>query len=110
MFEMAERGTGTIPDMTLLHVRHGKSFRLRHDVDPLGQPRRTGVPVPHSAFIKGWSQKERTCKGRDTTEATVADLFVFEHAKAAKKLEVFVWDVQQHTQWHYAFLLQVVDM
>lgn len=49
------------------------------------------------------------------TESPFAELFLFENAKAAKKLQVFVWTVEQtknavHDSLHYAFLLNVVDV
>ncbi|KAH7699309.1 hypothetical protein AAVH_33588, partial [Aphelenchoides avenae] len=116
-FEKAERGTFIVRSVTLLHERRDKE-PLRFAVEPLGQSRCTKAPTPHSSFIRKWSRallRDRMI----VTESSVAELFVFENAKAAKKLELFVWTVKQGTddEWsvfidflHYAFFLQVVDL
>ncbi|KAH7702595.1 hypothetical protein AAVH_30247 [Aphelenchoides avenae] len=111
---MAERGTDIVRSVTLLHMR-AHAWPLRHAVDPLGEPRRTDAPTPHSAFIKEWSRKEQLDRGETITESAVSELFVFENAKSAKKLEVFVWTLMQadddaEFSLHYVFLLQVLDM
>ncbi|KAH7714033.1 hypothetical protein AAVH_18606 [Aphelenchoides avenae] len=116
MFETAERGTKIVPSVTLLHQRFGEASPMHHTGEPLGLPRRTDIPTPQSAFIKKWSRTEQLVYGTNATatESTVADFFVFESAKSGKKLEVYLWAVQQlnrnEPRFHYAFLLQVVDM
>ncbi|KAH7705868.1 hypothetical protein AAVH_26925 [Aphelenchoides avenae] len=81
---------------------------------PLGQPHRTDVATPHSAFIKEWSRKQHSTHGWTTNESTVAELYVFENAKSARRLELFAWRVKQmhereQASLHYAFMLRVVD-
>ncbi|KAH7668105.1 hypothetical protein AAVH_43059 [Aphelenchoides avenae] len=140
MFEMTEPGTDIVRSVTLLYKRPLFEVSPLPDADePLGRPRRTDAPSPHSAFIKEWSQQRLHDYDNTITESPAADLFVFENAKAAKKLEVFVLAIQQdhndeyndeHNDGygvvtvtipvtntvtiteavHYAFLLQVVDM
>lgn len=118
MFEAADRGTAIVASVTLLHARYKEASHLRHAVDPLGQPRRTEAPKPHSAFIEEWSRKQKRFDKRTTIESTVAHLYAFENAKSEKKLEVFVWTLEQVSELededlpalHYAFLLQVSDM
>lgn len=63
-----------------------------------------------SDFVKEWSRGQHIFLGKTTTESTVAELFMFENAKLAKKLEVAVWTLAQHCTLHYAFLLQVSDI
>lgn len=87
---------------------------MSHAGDPFGQPNRTDVPAPLCAFIKQWSRETDRTFRITTKESTVAELFEFENAKAAKKLMIFVWTVAHereyaHTALHYAFQLQVVD-
>lgn len=94
-----------IRSVTLLYER-SEASRLRLAVEPLGKPLRTDAPTPQSAFIEKWSRKEHI----DGMESTAAELFVFGNAKAAKKLEVFAWTIQQWNALHYAFLLQLLDM
>lgn len=112
MFEAAERGTHVVQTVTLLHQRFGEPTPLPHSFEPLGHPRRTDVPAPHNAFIKKWCQEQDEI-GWNPSESTVAELFVFENAKLAKKLEAFVWNlwtVEQGEDMHYVFLLQIVDL
>lgn len=107
MFGKAERGTDTVQSVTLVQMLFHEEFRL--DVDPLGQPQRSGVPIPHSVFVKEWlREREFTI-----TESTLAELFVFENAKSAKKLEVYAWSFELAGEDElpcYTFLLQVIDM
>jgi hypothetical protein len=110
-FETAAPGTDIIRSVTLLHERYYGASPLHHTVGPLVQPWRTNVPTPHSAFIKQWASEHFL---HAVSESTVAELFLFENAKLAKKLEIYVWTVEQAIRdWsalHYAFLLQVVDV
>ncbi|KAH7704503.1 hypothetical protein AAVH_28309 [Aphelenchoides avenae] len=116
MFEAAERGTYIVRSVTLLHQRYIEASPLRHTGEPLGPPRRTNVPTPQSAFIKKWCRTQQLVYGTNATatESTAADFFVFESAKSGKKLEVYLWTVQQLNynapRFHYAFLLQVADI
>lgn len=112
MFESAERGTDTVRSVTLLHERYDEAWTLRHNIDPFGRPPRTDATTPQTAFIKEWIRKERLRATR-INESTVAEYFVFENEKSAKKLEVFVWPVRcvsvlNRFSIHYAFLLKVV--
>ncbi|KAH7711279.1 hypothetical protein AAVH_21437, partial [Aphelenchoides avenae] len=120
MFEKADHGTDIVRSVTILHLgRYFATALFRNAVDAFGQPHYTAVPTPRSAFVKEWSRNQ-SLDGRTTTESPVADLFVYNNAKAARKLEVFMWHVQQVDEddgdayapipLHYAFLLQVVDM
>lgn len=113
MFEVAERGTDVIRSVTLLHQRYDRESPLLETFDVLGQPLRTEAPAPNSAFVKEWYGDD-DLSDTITTEPTVANLFLFENAKSAQKLEVFAWTLEEvgHGQpfLHYAFLLQVVDM
>ncbi|KAH7721314.1 hypothetical protein AAVH_11170 [Aphelenchoides avenae] len=109
-FKRAERGTNSIRSASLLYKRYVKTPPLHNTlVNTLGQPRRTNAPTPHSAFIKEWLREE-CLYGDVATESNFAELFVFENANSAKKLEVFAWSVEQVAAFHYAFLLQVVDV
>lgn len=110
MFAMAEHGTDIVRSVTLLYKRSYDTSPLRHIISTLGKPRSTDVPTPHSAFTKEWSREEYLNHGSTVTEATSAELFVFENATAAKKFELFVWTIEKVNALHYAFLLQVVDM
>lgn len=115
MFERAERGTRVVPCVALLHKRYRDASPLRHTDDPLGQPRRTGVPPPQSVFFKEWlRQQNRRGTAIAATESPVAELFVFESTRSSRKLEAFVWTIEYvEYDWpslYYAFLLQVVDM
>ncbi|KAH7709483.1 hypothetical protein AAVH_23239 [Aphelenchoides avenae] len=63
------------------------------------------------------TRNKNPANGFVVTESPVADLFVFENAKAAKKLEVFKWTVEQtknavraSLHYSYTFLLKVADM
>ncbi|KAH7721325.1 hypothetical protein AAVH_11181 [Aphelenchoides avenae] len=108
MFEMAEPGTDVVRSVTLLYKRALFEVSPLPDADkPLGRPRRTDAPSPHSAFIKEWSQQRLHDYDNTIIESPAAELYVFENAKAAKKLDVFVWAIQQQGTRHYAFLLQV---
>lgn len=112
MFENAERGTDIVRSVTLRHDRTDEKYDLPHPHDPLGEPRRSGVPTQHSAFIKEWSRRRRLL-GDSVTESAVADLFEY-GGKAATKLQLFVWTIKHvgKTGWkalHYAFMLQVTD-
>ncbi|KAH7696266.1 hypothetical protein AAVH_36667 [Aphelenchoides avenae] len=104
-----------VRSVTLLHRRTGLVSPLHHDVDPLEHPQRTGVTKPHSAFIEECYSGAHL-DGYTTTESTVAELFVFENAKSAKKLEVFVWTFDEECpdegddSLNYAFLLRVADL
>lgn len=102
MVERAERGTNT-----LLYQRNEVS-PYRHTLELFGRPRRTDVPTPHSAIIKKWVGDKRPWVY--TTESAVADFFEFDYAKLAKKLEVFVWTIEERTASHSAFMFKVVDM
>lgn len=98
----------------LLYERDFETSTLRHDVDPLGHPRRVDATAPQSAFIKEWAS-EKQLDDATITESAAAELFVFENAKSAKNLEVFVWTLGEEyegeqTSLHYAFLLRVVDV
>ncbi|KAH7709226.1 hypothetical protein AAVH_23517 [Aphelenchoides avenae] len=111
-FEAAERGTNIIRAVTLAYRRDGKASPLGHAVGRLGQLRRIDVPTPHNAFVKKWF---RCIAGFTVTESPVAELYVFENAKSAKKLEAFVWSVEEvyrdsDISLHYAFFFQIVDM
>lgn len=112
MFEKAERETNVVPSVALLHKRNPDVSPLHHADDPLGHPRLTGIPAPQSAFVKEWMRQAK--RSGTATESTVADLFVFENATLARKLEVFVWTIEyvKHdlSSLHYAFLLHVEDM
>lgn len=117
MFEMTERGTDVVKSVTLHHVRSFErdATPVPLDVDLFGWPRRsTNVSTPHSAFVKE-RYRDGHLYGYATAESPVADLFVFENAKLAKKLELFVWTVEEpnRSAWtalNYAFLLQIVDV
>ncbi|KAH7721301.1 hypothetical protein AAVH_11151, partial [Aphelenchoides avenae] len=111
-FEAAERGRNIIRAVTLTYRRDGKAWSLDHAVGTLGEPRCVDVPTPHNAFVK---KCFRCIAGFTVTESTVAELYVFENAKSAKKLEVFVWTMEEvyrdsDISLHYAFFFQVVDM
>lgn len=113
MFETAERDTDIVRSVALLHVFDREPYR-RVVYPPLVRPRHTGVPTPRSDFTKEWLERIRL-DGTTTSESTVAELFVFENAKSARKLEVFEWPIQQvdaggSISFHHAFLLQVVQM
>ncbi|KAH7707966.1 hypothetical protein AAVH_24781 [Aphelenchoides avenae] len=105
-----------VRSVTLVHERSDDENLPQSDtVETLGQPRHTDVATPHSAFVKDWRSSVTEAYGVTLTESSVAELFVFENAKASKKLDVFVWTIEQlrddaSTALHYAFLLQVVDM
>ncbi|KAH7707706.1 hypothetical protein AAVH_25062 [Aphelenchoides avenae] len=111
---MADRGTDVTRSVALLHTRYSAAWPLYRTFEPLGPPRRTDAPTPLVAFFEKWLMEAEL--GRDgvtTTEAPVAQLFVYENAKAAKKLEVFVWTIVQsgeQTGFHNAYLLRVVDI
>lgn len=117
MFEMTERGTDAVRSVTLLYERPGEASPLRRFDDAFGQPRHTDVPTPHSAFIK---EKYRTDQcfyhsPISTTESSVAELYVFENVKSVKKLELFVWTIEEvedaaQTNLHYAFLIKVAGI
>ncbi|KAH7711666.1 hypothetical protein AAVH_21023 [Aphelenchoides avenae] len=118
MFEMAELRTHIVRSVTLLHTRIGEGSPLRLDVELLGRPRRTEVCRPHNAFVEQWlraqdeSLRENGCT---VIEPTVAKLAVLENAKAARKLEVLVWALEEWRErmqfsLHYVYVLQVVDM
>lgn len=109
MFESCERGTDVVRTVTLLHKRFFDDSPIFQPVDPLRLQRRANVPTPHNAFIKEWARREQE-QEIATTESPLAELFVIENAKAAKKVEVFVWTLQQQPSLHYAFLLHVSDM
>lgn len=58
---------------------------------------------------------EQVFDGCIVTASPVAELFVLENAKAARKLEVLVWSIKQvgldeDTTMQHVYLLQVVDM
>lgn len=132
MFWMAERGTDIVRSVTLLDT-HAKG---PSHLDALGPPRRTEVPTPRIAFVKEFLAKNHNFYGKTKiTESPVAELFVFENTKCAKRLEVFVWTIEQvevDEVWecvrgcgcggghrevprgnivrHRAFLLKVTDM
>lgn len=89
---------------------------MRLTAVPFGQPNRTGVPKPHSAFVKESYRQDRCLyhPAVSITESPVGELFVFENARSEKKLEVFVWTVEEvkneaQTNLHHAFLLQVAE-
>lgn len=114
MFEAAEHGTNILPSVTVVYKRDYDEFPLHRTDGPLGQPRRTDVPTPHSAFVKAWYSTD--IKGT-ITESPVAELLVFENVKVTKKLKIFVWPVEQVDNFgfggislHYAFMLQIADM
>lgn len=120
MFERADHGTDIVRSVTILHL--GSYFAtppFHNAVDAFGQPHHVAVPTPHSEFVKEWSRNQ-SLDGRTTTESTVADLFVYNNTKAARKVEVFMWTVQQVDEdeddyyapipLNYAFLLQVADI
>lgn len=110
MFEKAKRGTNIVDTVTLFYERECGSRLLRHTVDPLGQPRRTRVPAPHSAFIKQWFRDARR-DGFKYTESTIAELFEFENADSTRKLELFVWTAEERDDHSlsYVFLIRIVD-
>lgn len=107
MFKKVESGTEIVRSVILLHRRVSP---LYHITELLGQPRRIDVPMPHNTFAKPWS------RGREYRRPTAetCELFVFENAKSAKKLEVLAWTVERGNEWQialdYVFLFQVVDM
>ncbi|KAH7709077.1 hypothetical protein AAVH_23658 [Aphelenchoides avenae] len=105
MVERAERGTNITRSVTLLYQRNEAS-PYRHTLELFGRPWCTDVPTPDSAIIKKWTDD----MPRDITESAVADFFQFENVNLAKKLEVFVWTVEQPTASHYAFMFKVIDM
>lgn len=107
MFAASDRGTDIVRSVTLLYARTDES-PLRHDVAPLGEPRRTDASTPHSAFIGQWYRKEHPYG--TYSASTVAELFTFENAKSARKIEVYVWAIGHGDSLHYAYLLQIVDM
>lgn len=119
-FSSAERGKDIVRSVTLLHQYYADVPPSLPFVDPLGQPRRTAVPTPQSDFIEEWLLNAAQPHEGTFTESTVADVYVFENAKAAKKLEVFLWPIVQSealspypgpsTFTHYVFRLQVTDM
>ncbi|KAH7708764.1 hypothetical protein AAVH_23981 [Aphelenchoides avenae] len=104
-----------VRSVTLLHRRTGLVSPLQLAVDPLGHPRRINIPKPQGDFIDQWYGRAHL-HGFAITESTVAELFLFENAKSAKKLEVFVWTVREECQGeeenslNYVFLLRVVDV
>lgn len=109
---MTGRGTDIVRSVTLLYTRTIEA-PLRLNADPLGQPRRTDFPTPHSSFVEDCL--ERRAYGTTTAESTVAELFVFKNTKSAKKLNVSVWPIEHKDEdgmfdLHYAFLLQVIDV
>lgn len=108
MFEMTERETGIVRSVTLGHKDLGGLPHSRQIVDPLGQPRRTGLPPPHSAFITEWLRNQ--FGDATTTEPTAAKLYVFENTKSAKALEVFAWTARKWGTLYHAYLLRVVDI
>lgn len=112
MFEKAKRGTHIIPSVTLLHKRFYQASPLHYAVDPLGKPRRTDAPTPNNAFIKQWLQQPHLVYALDDTrnESVISELFVFENAMTAKKLEVYMWTIEQCDTLHYAFSLQVIEL
>lgn len=117
MFETTERGMDAVRSVTLLYERPRNASTLRHSDHALGQPNRAGLPTPHSAFVKEWCRRDPCLYHSpiSTTESAVAELFLFENARSAKKLEVFVWTVEDvvnevRISLHYAFLLQVADV
>ncbi|KAH7723765.1 hypothetical protein AAVH_08732 [Aphelenchoides avenae] len=114
MFEAAERETKIVLPVTLLHLRFFKGPPLRQTAEPLGRALLTDVSSPHCDFIKRWSREQRRFYGTLPVESAIAELFVFENATAAKKLEIYAWSVEQvrygQASFHNSFLLQVVDM
>ncbi|KAH7702241.1 hypothetical protein AAVH_30605, partial [Aphelenchoides avenae] len=116
-FEKAERGTDVVRSVTLLHLRFRTVSTLQH-TEALGQPRRTDVSMPHNEFFVNWLCS--VCRQHAPlrpSNINQCELFVFENAKAAKKLEVLVWTVVtvkidhgHEPALHYIFRLQVVDM
>lgn len=120
MFEASQRGTDTVRSVTLLHIRRDTT-RLRLACEPLGQPRRTNVPTPHSAFVKNWLPEWILCldgiglDGITATESTLSELFVFENATFSKRLEINLWTIGVRRNnkpfgLSYAFQLQIIDM
>lgn len=113
MFKATERGTNFVQTVTLLH-RSVWTWPLRNAIGTLGEPLRTDIAPPHSAFIEKWCRGGHS-PGCTLTESPVASLFVFENAKAAKKLEIYAWTAVETSNTtpislHYAFLLMVVDI
>lgn len=115
-FEMTEPGTDIVESVTLIYESSGDLSRLSEILEPLGHPRCSDAPTPRSAFVEEWT-RERDQRFFDgtTTESPVAAFFVFENAKAAKRLEVFVWTLEQVDEddvedalVHWAFLLKVI--
>lgn len=114
-FRMATPETVITRSVTLIYVRFFDVSLLDHSGEPLGRPQRTDVLTPNCAFIEEWSREHHFVNGLTTTASPIAQLFVFENAPAAMKLEVFVWRVEQVDEdalasLHYAFLLQVVGI
>ncbi|KAH7716293.1 hypothetical protein AAVH_16292 [Aphelenchoides avenae] len=112
IFDTAERGTEIVRAVTLITDYAYES--PHHAVGALGQPRRTDAAAPHNAFVKEWLSSI-DFGGITLTESSVAELFVFENAQAAKKLEVLVWTIAESlegrpTGYNYVFLLQVFDV
>lgn len=113
MFETAERGTDVVRSVTLLHLRFFDASPLRGMDDLFGQPRHTDIPIQHSAFVKDRSR--RNFPTNTYTEASNAEVFVFENANLAMKLDLFVSTIEQVLSLrtrtlHYVFQLQVVSL
>ncbi|KAH7696633.1 hypothetical protein AAVH_36295, partial [Aphelenchoides avenae] len=113
-FKTAELKACIVPSVTLVHKRYGEGLLVRRTVDFLGQPRRSAVTTPQRAFIKKFFRRERQQEST-ITESTVAELFEFESARLAWKLEVFAWTVEEvdnkdQTSLHCAWLFNVVDV
>lgn len=120
MFEALQRGTDIVRSVTLVHTRRDTT-RLRLAVEPLGRPRRSNVPRPCCAFVKNWLPEWMLClegiglDGIRATESKLSDLFVFENATSAKRLDVHVWTIDARLSGRpfglsYAFQLHVVDV
>ncbi|KAH7706806.1 hypothetical protein AAVH_25971 [Aphelenchoides avenae] len=115
MFENAERGPNIIREVTLLHAHFEQPMPLPHVFGPLGQPWRTNITTEPSHFVKEWSRVTGRAYGATTVESPVADFFIFRNAKAAQKLGIFAWTIEQRkndaqTSFHYAYLLRIIDI
>ncbi|KAH7711660.1 hypothetical protein AAVH_21017 [Aphelenchoides avenae] len=112
---MAERGAKIVGSVTALHTGLGDESPSRYAVEPFAEPRCSDAPTPHSAFTREWLRNQDLAYGSTIVEPNVAELFVFENEKAAKKLEVFAWTFKEcfegrRSVLSYTFLRQVVDM
>ncbi|KAH7709989.1 hypothetical protein AAVH_22719 [Aphelenchoides avenae] len=119
MFETAGPETGIVRSVTLLYNRFGEDTSSLLDLKPLGQPCSTDIPKPHSEIEERLQERRRN--RWIIAESPVAELFLFENAKLAQKLELLVWTIEQPHGYHgttgfpldymhYAFLLRVVDL